>query len=113
MDAGGVDHPQEIVGENREAHLGGRVLQASGEEVALVRASLERAEGMLDEAHAAIELSGMRADPALHRLQGALIGRAGRTSSAGSGVQRGEARSRGSRALAKARMRVLRATGSR
>ena len=57
--------PQEVVGEDREAHFGSHVLEASGQEVPLVHTPLDRAaerppkgEGMLDDAFPAFELLG-------------------------------------------------------
>lgn len=43
-----VDDPQEIVAQDREAHLGSHVPQASGQERPLVHAPVDRSKGVLD-----------------------------------------------------------------
>jgi len=66
-----VDCPQEVVGEDGEAHFGSHVLQASGQEVPLVHAPLDRAKGVLHDAFPAFELLGLGTVPAFHRVQDA------------------------------------------
>jgi hypothetical protein len=72
-DAQDVDRPLDVVGQHGEAHLGAHVSHAAGEEVTLVQAVLDRAEGMLDEALASLELLGFSADPVLHLFQQAFV----------------------------------------